>query len=73
MADEAAEASSSEPGVVRTKPEVVEISSRENTEVEQTRVVTKDHTDVLPVALKKGFLSDLTSTRNFLEKKRIVP
>ena len=70
MADEFAEAHSFEPGVVKTEPEVVEISPRENTEVEQTEAVTKDYTDVLPAALKKGFLSALTSTRNFCERGR---
>jgi hypothetical protein len=51
-----------------TELEVVEASLRENVEVEHTGEVPGDHFDDLPEALKRGFLSALTSTRKLLKK-----
>jgi hypothetical protein len=51
-----------------TEPEVVESSLRENVEVERTGEVTGDHSDDLPEALKRGFLSALTSIIKLLKK-----
>ena len=47
---------------MKVELEFVEISSRKNAEVEQTGVVTEDHTNDMLVALKRGILSVLTST-----------
>jgi hypothetical protein len=53
----------------RTEPKVLEISLGGNVEAEQTGVVTEDHTNDLPKALKRGILSALTSTRKLLKKR----
>jgi hypothetical protein len=57
----------------RTEPKVLEISSGGNVEAEQTGVVTEDHTNDLPKALKRGILNALTSTRKILKKERTIP
>ena len=56
-----------------TESEIVEIFSWGNVEAEQTGVITEDHSDDLPEALKRGFLSALTSTRKPLKKEQTIP
>jgi hypothetical protein len=70
--DRTTEAPSSEIEAIRIEPEVVEISSRENIEVEQTGVVPEAHTDAMYAALKRDFFNALTSSIKFLGRKSII-
>jgi hypothetical protein len=51
---------------------VVEISPRENIEVEQTGVVLEAYTGAMFAALKRGFFNALTSSRKFLGRKSTI-